>query len=155
MAIRQLTLPKGSLTSPSTSRLAHKETSCRSPRVPLHDNQPIKLFWFSNPIGGPHTSCVSLTESRNLLTGTNTVLVHTVFEPTPSNDFPGLYTGVQHPHQPISTARRSRIYRSTVYLSLTHHRGSSSSIPITDATKLGDGLLYSWTVHATDKSHPA
>ncbi|KAG1777970.1 hypothetical protein EV702DRAFT_968848 [Suillus placidus] len=151
MAIWQLTLPKGSLASPSASRLTPKERSCRSPRVLFHDNQPIKLFWFSNPIGGPHASCVSL-ESRDLLTGTNTVLVHTVFEPTPSNDFPGLYTEYNMPTSPF-LRRADRVY--IVLQSIWHSRTTvlfidTQSGTITDATKLGDGPLYSWTVHATD-----
>ncbi|KAG2344168.1 alpha/beta-hydrolase [Suillus weaverae] len=151
MAIWQLTLPKGSLASPSTSRLTPIERSCRSPRVLFHDNQPVKLFWFSNPIGGPHASCVSL-ESRDLLTGTNTVLVHTVFEPTPSNDFPGLYTEYNMPTSPF-LRRADRVY--IVLQSIWHSRTTvvfidTQSGAITDTTKLGDGPLYSWTVHATD-----
>ncbi|KAG1801305.1 Alpha/Beta hydrolase protein [Suillus variegatus] len=151
MGIWQLTLSKDSLGSPSASRLTPQNRSCRSPRVLFDNNQPIKLFWFSNPIGGPHASCVSL-ESRDLLTGTNTVLVRTVFEPTSSNDFPGLYTEYNMPASPF-LRRGDSIYivlqsiwrsRTTVLLIDTQ------SGEITDATKLGDGPLYSWTLHATD-----
>src|SRR6267154_424026 len=71
----------GARISCSSLKLTPSERSCRSPRV-LHDeNQtPIKLFWLSNPIGGAHASYVSL-ESRDLIGGTNKVLVDTVMEP--------------------------------------------------------------------------
>ncbi|KAG1810395.1 Alpha/Beta hydrolase protein [Suillus plorans] len=151
MGIWQLTLSKDSLGSPSASRLTPKNRSCRSPRVLFDNNQPIKLFWFSNPLGGPHASCVSL-ESRDLLTGANTVIVRTVFEPTPSNDFPGLYTEYNMPTSPflrrgdsIHIVLQSMWRSRTTVLFIDTRSGE-----ITDATKLGDGPLYSWTVHATD-----
>ncbi|KAG1869408.1 hypothetical protein DFJ58DRAFT_765969 [Suillus subalutaceus] len=151
MGIWQLIFPKGSFCSPSASRLTPPNKSCRSPRVLYHDNQPIKLFWFSNPIGGPHASCVSL-ESRDLLTGINTTLVKTVFEPTPSNDFPGLYTEYNMPSSPF-LRRADRVY--IVLQSIWHSRTTvffidTQSGAVIDATTLGDGPLYSWTVHATD-----
>ncbi|KAG1898892.1 Alpha/Beta hydrolase protein [Suillus fuscotomentosus] len=151
MGIWQLTLSKDSLGSPSASRLTPQNRSCRSPRVLFHNDQPIKLFWFSNPIGGPHASCVSL-ESRDLLTGTNTVLVRTVFEPTPSNNFPGLYTEYNMPTSPF-LRRGDSIY--IVLQSIWRSRTTvlfidTQSGEITDATKLGDGPLYSWTLHAAD-----
>ncbi|KAG2137878.1 Alpha/Beta hydrolase protein [Suillus bovinus] len=153
MGIWQLTLSKTSLGSPSASRLTPETRSCRSPRVLFHNNQPINLFWFSNPIGGPHASCVSL-ESRDLLTGTNTVLVPTVFEPTPSDDFPGLYTEYNMPASPF-LRRTDRVY--IVLQSIWRSRTTilfidAQSGEITDATKLGDGPLYSWTLHATDNN---
>ncbi|KAG2068544.1 alpha beta-hydrolase [Suillus decipiens] len=151
MGIWQLTFPKGLFNSPSVSRLTPPERSCRSPRVLFHDNQPVKLFWFSNPIGGPHASCVSI-ESRDLLTGVNTVLVHSIFEPTPSNDFPGLYTEYNMPASPF-LRRADRVYivlQSTWRSRTTVLFIDTQSGAITDATKLTDGPLYSWTVHATD-----
>ncbi|KAG1725352.1 alpha beta-hydrolase [Suillus paluster] len=66
----------------------------------------ITLFWFSNPVGGAHASRVSL-ESRNLTTGIHKVLVDTVIEPTPENDFPGLYTGYNIPSRPVIDAETS------------------------------------------------
>ncbi|KAG1807980.1 Alpha/Beta hydrolase protein [Suillus subaureus] len=151
MGIWQLTSPKGSFRSPSASRLTLPNRSCRSPRVLYHDNQPIKLFWFSNPVGGPHASCVSL-EFRDLLTGINTILVNSVFEPTPSNDFPGLYTEYNMPSSPF-LRRADRVY--IVLQSIWHSRTTvlfidTQSGAIINATTLGDGPLYSWTVHATD-----
>jgi acylaminoacyl-peptidase len=154
MGIWQLTLPKGSLGSPSASRITPPNRSCRSPRVLFHDNQPIKLFWFSNPIGGPHASCVSL-ESRDLITGINTVLVPTVFEPATPNGFPGLYTEYNMPTSPFMRFS-DRVY--IVLQSIWHSRTTvlfidTQSGAIRDATELGDGPLYSWTVHATDNKN--
>ncbi|KAG2741398.1 hypothetical protein P692DRAFT_201857504 [Suillus brevipes Sb2] len=80
--------PLGAKISCNALKLTPSERSCRSPRVLYNDIQiPTKLFWFSNPVGGPHASCVSL-ESRDLTTGANKVLVDVVMEPTPENDFP-------------------------------------------------------------------
>lgn len=154
MGIWQLTLPKGSLGSSSASRITPPNRSCRSPRVLFHDNQPIKLFWFSNPIGGPHASCVSL-ESRDLTTGINTVLVPTVFEPTTPNGFPGLYTEYNMPTSPfLRFADRVYIVLQSLWRSRTTVLFiDTQSGAITDATEIGDGPLYSWTVHATDNKN--
>ncbi|KAG1727230.1 hypothetical protein EDB19DRAFT_1750738 [Suillus lakei] len=65
MGIWQLTLPtlEGTLGTKllcAASKLTPPHRSCCSPRVLYdHNHTPIKLFWFSNPIGGAHASCVS------------------------------------------------------------------------------------------------
>ncbi|KAG1726940.1 hypothetical protein EDB19DRAFT_1943707 [Suillus lakei] len=123
MGIWQLTLPTlqlsplGTKLTCTTSKLTPPNRSCHSPRV-LYDanHTPIKLFWFLNPIGGAHASCVSL-EFRDLVTGTNNVLVDTIVEPTPSNDFPGLYPEYNMPSSPF-LHRADRTY--------TEDEGSSS-----------------------------
>ncbi|KAG1727233.1 hypothetical protein EDB19DRAFT_2042887 [Suillus lakei] len=160
MGIWQLTLPtlEGTLGTKLlcvASKLTPPHRSCRSPRVLYdHNHTPIKLFWFSNPIGGAHASCVSL-ESRDLVTGANNVLIDTVTEPTPSNDFPGLYTEYSMPSSPF-LHRADGVY--IVLQSIWRSRTTVLFIDtlsgvITDATKLGDGPLYSWTVHATDNKN--
>ncbi|KAG1756952.1 Alpha/Beta hydrolase protein [Suillus occidentalis] len=106
-------------------KLTPSDRSCRSPRVLYNDSQtPTKLFWFSNPVGGPHASCVSL-ESCDLTTGANKVLVNTVYIPNynmPSSPF---------------LRRRDRIYIN------------QEQFP--DETKMRDGEpLYSWDLLATD-----
>ncbi|KAG1834331.1 hypothetical protein DFJ58DRAFT_908669 [Suillus subalutaceus] len=134
-------------------KLTPSERSCRSPRVLYNDSHtPTKLFWFSNPVGGPHASCVSL-ESRDLTTGTNKVLVDTVMEPTPENDFPGLYPNYNMPSSPFLRCG-DRTY--IVLHSLWRSRATilfidTESGAISDKTKMRDGEpLYSWDLHATD-----
>ncbi|KAG1744589.1 Alpha/Beta hydrolase protein [Suillus paluster] len=145
--------PFGTTISCNSLRLTPPERSCRSPRVFFADNQtPYKLFWFSNPVGGAHASCVSL-ESRDLITGTHKVLVDTVMEPAPENNFPGLYTEYNIPSSPF--LRRGdnvfivlqSLWRSrTTVLFIDKETGE-----ITDETKMRDSEpMYSWNVLATD-----
>ncbi|KAG1733834.1 hypothetical protein EDB19DRAFT_1639397, partial [Suillus lakei] len=102
MGIWQLTLStfEGSLCSRlpwTASRLTSRNQSCHSPRVLYDANRtPISLFWFSNPIDVAHASCVSL-ESCDILTGTNDVLVDTVFEPTQFIAYRQPHRQPQHP----------------------------------------------------------
>jgi hypothetical protein len=145
--------PFGAKISCNALKLTPSERSCRSPRVLYNDSQiPTKLFWFSNPVGGPHASCVSL-ESRDLTTGANKVLVDVVMEPTPDNNFPGLYPNYNMPSSPF-LRRGDRIY--IVLHSLWHSRSTILFIDIesgaiSDETKLRDGEpLYSWDLLATD-----
>ncbi|KAG1902336.1 Alpha/Beta hydrolase protein [Suillus fuscotomentosus] len=147
----------GAKVSCNALKLTPSERSCRSPRVLYDNNQtPTKLFWFSNPVGGPHASCVSL-ESRDLTTGTNKVLVDTVMEPTPETDFPGLYPNYNMPSSPF-LRRGDHTY--IVLHSLWRSRATilfidTESGAISDETKMRDGEpLYNWDLHATDdKTH--
>ncbi|KAG1795267.1 Alpha/Beta hydrolase protein [Suillus variegatus] len=149
--------PFGAKMSCNALKLTPSERSCRSPRVLYDNNQtPTKLFWFSNPVGGPHASCVSL-ESRDLTTGTNKVLVDTVMEPTPETDFPGLYPNYNMPYSPF-LRRGDHTY--IVLHSLWRSRATilfidTESGAISDETKMRDGEpLYNWDLHATDdKTH--
>ncbi|KAG0694260.1 Alpha/Beta hydrolase protein [Suillus ampliporus] len=141
--------PLGTRISCNSLKLTPPERSCRSPRVLYDDSRtPIKLFWLSNPVGGAHASCVSL-ESRDLTTGINKVLVDTVMEPTPENDFPGLYTEYNMPSSPF-------LGRLIVLQSLWRSRTTvlfidTESGAITDETKMREGKpMYSWNVLATD-----
>ncbi|KAG2135266.1 Alpha/Beta hydrolase protein [Suillus clintonianus] len=145
--------PFGTKISCNSLKLTPPEQSCCSPRVLYDDNQtPIKLFWFSNPVGGPHASCVSL-ESCDLTTGTNKVLVDTIMEPTPENDFPGLYPEYNMSSSPF-LHHGGRIY--IVLQSLWRSRATiifinTESGAISDETKIHDDEpLYSWSLHATD-----
>ncbi|KAG1796099.1 Alpha/Beta hydrolase protein [Suillus variegatus] len=145
--------PFGTKISCNALKLTPSERSCRSPRVLYDKNQtPTKLFWFSNPVGGPHASCVSL-ESRDLTTGINKVLVDTVMEPTSENDFPGLYPNYNMPSSPF-LRRGDHTY--IVLHSLWRSRSTILFIDIesgaiSDVTKLRDGEpLHSWDLHATD-----
>ncbi|KAG2127690.1 hypothetical protein DEU56DRAFT_820074 [Suillus clintonianus] len=144
--------PLGTKLTCTASKLTSPNRSCRSPRV-LYDanHTPIKLFWFSNPIGGAHASCVSL-EFRDLVTGINHVLVDTIMEPTTSNDFPGLYPEYNMPSSPfLHRADRTYIVLQSIWRSRTTVLFiDTQSGAVTNATELGDGPLYSWTVHATD-----
>jgi acylaminoacyl-peptidase len=120
----------------------------------LYDDSqmPIKLFWFSNPVGGPHASCVSL-ESRDLTTGRNKILVDTVMEPTPENDFPGLYPNYNIPSSPfLHRGGRTYIVLHSIWRSRTTILFiDTESGAISDETKMRDGEpLYSWELHATD-----
>lgn len=146
-------IPLGTRTSCNSLKLTPSERSCRSPRVLFDDNQkPVKLFWLSNPVGGAHASCVSL-ESHDLNTGSNKVLVDTVMEPSPENDFPGLYTEYSMPSSPF-LHRGDHVY--IVLQSLWRSRTTvlfidTESGVITDETKIhGDEPAYSWNVLATD-----
>ncbi|OAX35979.1 alpha/beta-hydrolase [Rhizopogon vinicolor AM-OR11-026] len=145
--------PLGARISCNSLKLTPSERSCRSPRVLYDDNRtPIKLFWLSNPVGGAHASCVSL-ESRDLKTNSNKVLVDTVIEPTPENDFPGLYPEYTLPSSPF-LHRGKHVY--IVLQSLWRSRTTvlfidTESGTITDETKIHpDEPMYSWNVLATD-----
>jgi hypothetical protein len=145
--------PLGARISCNSLKLTPSERSCRSPRVLYDSNRtPIKLFWLSNSIRGADASCASL-ESRDLTAGSNKVLVDTVMEPTPDNDFPGLFTEYAMPCSPF-LHRGDRIY--IVLHSLWRSRTTvlfidTESGAITDETKIHDGKpFYSWNVLATD-----
>ncbi|KAG2113986.1 Alpha/Beta hydrolase protein [Suillus cothurnatus] len=145
--------PFGAKISCNALKLTSSERSCRSPRVLYDDSQmPIKLFWFSNPVGGPHASCVSL-ESRDLTMGRNKILVDTVMEPTPENDFPGLYPNYNIPSSPfLRRGGRTYIVLHSIWRSRTTILFiDTESGAISDETKMRDGEpLYSWELHATD-----
>ncbi|KAG2146235.1 Alpha/Beta hydrolase protein [Suillus clintonianus] len=129
--------PFGTKIPCNSLKLTPPERSCRSPRVLYGNNQtPIKLFWFSNPVGGPHASCVSL-ESRDLTTGTNKGYIPSITCP------------------PARFLRRGdRIY--IVLQSIWRSRTTilfidTESGAITDETKIhNDEPLYSWNFYATD-----
>jgi hypothetical protein len=126
-------------------KLTAPERSCKCPRV-LGDT----LFWLSDQIGGAHAACTSLV-SLNLSTGEEKLLVDTVWEPSPPNAFPGIYTEslptqpfLWIDHKPFLVTTSTWRSRSTLLLI------GAQDGAVTDLTPAGRWGQVSFKVLCTD-----
>lgn len=156
----------------TAKKLTTDDRSCRSPRVVRTSDGTSTLVWLSHKRGGPHHSCARL-DARDLKTGEQRIVVHTVWEPDvrapspvssksaaksdqpqPLPDetvFRGLYVD-QLPQQPFIELEGKPFilthsvctHYNTIYL-ISLENGETWRAVFKDG-----GLLYSWSVLGTD-----
>ncbi|KAJ6620498.1 Alpha/Beta hydrolase protein [Mycena sp. CBHHK59/15] len=137
-------------------KLTPPHLSCRSPVISNPSKNPT-LFWLSCASGGPHGGTFSL-HSCNLSSPerSSKILVDMVWEPRASDGFPGLYLKSNLPPSPFVNPRGPgqnevfMVFSSTWGSRTTVLLVSASDGSVTDLTPDTDGMLYSWSVLATD-----
>lgn len=133
-------------------KLTPSYLSCRSPRVLTYQGSS-RLFWLSDPTGGPHAATTSLhsLEIHSGNTDASVALIDTVRDPR-ADGFPGLYPGFNLPALPFLRLKSGPhiVTHSTWGSRSTVLLVSTSDGQVKDLTPDTDGSLYSWSVLATD-----
>ncbi|GJJ12040.1 hypothetical protein Clacol_006281 [Clathrus columnatus] len=134
----------------SAARLTPPHVAARSPRVSTVPYDPYTVVWLSNPVGGAHTSSVSLWVLRST-DKMPKLLIDSVYEPKDSKDFPGLYVE-QLPSNPFVSLDNSKIPSHIITHSVW---GSLQKVLRFDLrsgeiTTIVDDPHYSWTITNTD-----
>ncbi|KAJ6554236.1 Alpha/Beta hydrolase protein [Mycena capillaripes] len=135
-------------------KLTPSNLSCRSPRI-YHDagRGAAKLFWLSCASGGPHAGTFSLHVSDLASEPmTSRILVDTVWDPSESDGFPGLYLDANLPVSPFLILGEEvfMVFSSTWGSRTTVLLVSTDDGNVRNLTPDCDGKLYSWTMLATD-----
>ena len=133
------------------SKLTLSHRSSRSPRIFRKESGHLIVVWVSNQAGGPHASSTSI-HTLDTETGEEKTILGTIWEASETDSFPGYYGDLQLPSQPfLRLASAPFIVFQSVW-------GSRTTVllvnlvdgHVKDLTSDTNGLLYSWTVLATD-----
>ena len=133
------------------TRLTLPHRSSRSPRVFRKESGHSVVVWISNQAGGAHASSTSI-HTLDAETGERKTILGTILEPSPTNSFPGYYGDFSLPSQPFLRTASSLfiVFHSAWGSRTTVLLANVAGGHVKDLTPDTDGLLYSWTVLATD-----